>query len=97
MTKTLKLAEQAFPKRTEKLDMNDALIKFWKILTYEFQKQSMDAADAYEFAMNDITYEPIDTRFCIQHTLEAGYVLMEASGTAIIRCIEGGDLRGSKE
>ena len=67
-----------------------ALVTFWKILNYENLCQSMDAVEAHETA-KEAEYQPIDTRFCILHN-EGGSYLLEASGTKIVREIEGGDL-----
>lgn len=60
------------------------------ILTYEFNKTVMAPEDAYDLAMHEVEYHPIDTRFCMQLTPDAGWHLVEARGSAIVRVIEGG-------
>lgn len=68
-----------------------ALTRFWMVLVYEENKNHMDAEDAYEFAIGDCKYEPIDTRFCMVYHRGVGWMLMEASGTAIVKVIEAGN------
>jgi len=72
---------------------NKALIKFWKVVYYEHLKAVIhEPLEAFELAMNEVQYEPIDTRFCIAFHPDTGYALLEASGSAIVRMIEGGSL-----
>lgn len=76
--------------------MKSPLVRFWMALTYEENKRHMPAEDAYEFAMADVEYHPIDTRFCMAYAPESGWFLLEASGSAIVKSIECGSM-GDKD
>lgn len=81
------------------------LTRFWMTLVYEWNKEMMkddghddgvSHEDAFELAMNETEYEPIDTRFCMIKSADIGWQLIEASGTKIVRSIEAGDMGEKK-
>ena len=88
---------------------NEALIKFWKVLVYEFNRENMKelmedgsmgydhSEDAYDIAMHECIYEPIDTRFCMVFHADNGWTLFEANGSTIIRNIDAGDMGESRK
>jgi hypothetical protein len=75
------------------------LQRFWMTIVYEYNVEIMgkdSAQEAFECAMYENAYEPIDTKFCMIYHDDGGWALFEASGTKIIRILEAGSMEKSR-
>lgn len=77
---------------------NEALIRYWAILNWKSmcndQAYGDDFSTAYEVAMKDWKYKPINENLCMAYSCDLGWFMFHAKNGEMVKCDECGEMSG---